>query len=112
VADRKFTALADLVPVYLAVACAPSTLSTPPNLSYPFPMTKLLQQALEAVSRLSSESQDEIARAILRLARSGDEPEAVAPAHLAAVLEGLAQSQRHAYASDTEVEAAFRRFDS
>jgi hypothetical protein len=74
-------------------------------------MTKLLEKALEAVSRLPSESQDEIARAMLQLARSGDEPEAVDAAHLPAVLEGLAQSQRRAFASDTEVEAAFRRFE-
>jgi hypothetical protein len=74
-------------------------------------MTKLLERALEAVSRLSPDTQDEIARAMLRLAASGGEPEAVDAAHLPAVLEGLAQAQRRAFASDAEVEAAFRRFD-
>ena len=74
-------------------------------------MTKLLQQALEAVTKLSSEGQDEVARAMLRLARSGEEPEPVESAHLPAVLQGLAQSKRHEYASDVEVEAAFRRFE-
>ena len=74
-------------------------------------MTKLLEQALEAVSRLSPESQDEIARAMLQLAAQEDEPEAIDPAHLPAVLNGLAQAKRGEFANDAEVEAAFRRFD-
>ena len=74
-------------------------------------MTKLLEQALEAVRQLPPESQDEIARAMLHLAAGEGTPEPVAPAHLAAVLEGLAQAERREFASDTEVEAAFRRFD-
>jgi DNA-binding TFAR19-related protein (PDSD5 family) len=74
-------------------------------------MTKLLEQALEAVSRLAPDAQDEIARAMLRLASSGGEPEEVDAAHLPAVLEGLSQARRREFASDAEVEAAFRRFD-
>ncbi|HTV35139.1 MAG TPA: hypothetical protein VMF12_01810 [Xanthobacteraceae bacterium] len=74
-------------------------------------MTRLLEQALEAVSRLSPESQDEIARAMLRLAATDSEPEEVDAAHLPAVLEGLAQAERREFASDAEVEAALRRFD-
>ena len=74
-------------------------------------MTKLLEEALEAVRRLPPESQDEIARAMLHLAAGEERPERVASAHLAAVLEGLAQAQRREFASDSEVEAAFRRFD-
>ena len=74
-------------------------------------MTKLLEQALEAVRRLSSESQDEIARAMLHLAEGEGAPERVAPAHLAAILEGLAQAQRREFVSEAEVEAAFHRFD-
>ena len=75
-------------------------------------MTKLLEQALEAVRLLPAESQDEIARAILTLARGDDrEPEPIDPAHLAAVLEGLAQAERREFATDEEVEAAFRRFE-
>jgi hypothetical protein len=74
-------------------------------------MTRLLEQALEAVSRLSPESQDEIARAMLRLVGSDGEPEEVDAAHLPAVLEGLTQAKRREFASDAEVEAAFRRFD-
>ena len=74
-------------------------------------MTKLLERALEAVSRLSPDTQDEIARAMLRLAASDGEPEEIDAAHLPAVLEGLAQAKRREFASEAEVEAAFRRFD-
>jgi Ca2+-binding EF-hand superfamily protein len=73
-------------------------------------MTKLLQQALEAVERLPSESQDEIARAMLSMA-SKEDAEEIDPAHLPAVLEGLTQAERREFASEAEIEAAFRRFD-
>ena len=75
-------------------------------------MTKLLEQALKVVQRLTPENQDEIARAMLTLA-TGDEgePEEIDPAHLPDVLESLAQAKRREFASDAEVEAAFRRFD-
>jgi DNA-binding TFAR19-related protein (PDSD5 family) len=74
-------------------------------------MTKLIEQALEAVRRLLPDSQDEIARAMLQLAASGGEPEEIDAADLPAVLEGLAQAKRRQFASDAEVEAAFRRFE-
>jgi hypothetical protein len=74
-------------------------------------MTKLLEQALEAVGRLSPDDQDEIARVMLRLAASDGEPQEIDAAHLPAVLEGLAQAKRREFASDAEVEAAFRHFD-
>ena len=74
-------------------------------------MTKLLEQALEAVRRLPADSQDEIAAAMLRLAEGDHEPEPVDPAHLPAVLEGLAQARRCEFATADQVEAAFRRFD-
>jgi hypothetical protein len=74
-------------------------------------MTKLLDKALEAVRRLPPSSQDEIAHAMLTLAGDVEEPEQMDPAHLSAVLEGLAQAKRRQFATDDEVEAAFRRFD-
>jgi len=74
-------------------------------------MTKLLEKALETVRQLSPDSQDEIARAMLTLAGGEGEPEEIDPAHLAAVLEGLGQAKRREFASDVEIEAAFRRFD-
>ena len=74
-------------------------------------MTKLLEHAIEAVRRLPEDSQDEIARTILHLAGTEQKPETIDPAHLAAVLEGLAQTRQREFATDDEVEAAFRRFD-
>jgi hypothetical protein len=74
-------------------------------------MTKLLETALEVVRRLPPSSQDEIARAMLTLAGDEGMPEAVDPAHLSAVLEGLAQAKHRQFATDDDVEAAFRRFD-
>jgi len=74
-------------------------------------MTKLLEKALEAVQRLPPDGQDEIARAMLSLAGSAEELEVIDPAHIADVLESMAQAQRHQFATDAEVEAAFRRFD-
>lgn len=75
-------------------------------------MTKLLRRALEAVRKLPPDGQDEIARAMLTLAGNEEAPEAIDPAHLSDVLEGLAQARRREFASDADVEAAFRRFDA
>ena len=75
-------------------------------------MTKLLDEALAAVRRLPPDAQDEIARAILSLASSGEvELEPIDSEHLTDVLESLAEARRREYATDSEIEAAFRRFD-
>ena len=74
-------------------------------------MTKLLEKALEAVRQLPADSQDEIARAMLNLAGGAGEAEEIDPAHLPDVLESLAQAKRREFATDADVEAAFRRFD-
>ncbi|HEU5016882.1 MAG TPA: hypothetical protein VFT69_02800 [Pseudolabrys sp.] len=74
-------------------------------------MTKLLEKALETVQLLPPEDQDEIARAMLALAGEPPEAEHIDPAHLPDVLEGLAQARRREFASDSKVEAAFRRFE-
>ena len=79
--------------------------------SYAFDMTKLLEKAVEAVRQLPPDTQDEIARTMLELVGHEGEPQPIDDAHLAAVLEGLAQAKRGEFASDAEVEAAFRRFD-
>ena len=79
--------------------------------SYVSSMTKLLEKALEAVRRLPPDSQDDIALAMLTLIGDGGEPEEIDSAHLPAVLEGLAQAKRRHFASDAEIEAAFRRFE-
>jgi hypothetical protein len=72
-------------------------------------MTKLLETTLEG-RRPPAEAQDDIARAMLQLARSEEEPDPIEPDHLSAILEGLAQADRREFATDAEVEAAFRRF--
>ena len=74
-------------------------------------MTKLLEKALEAVRRLPPDGQDEIALAMLTLTGNEGDPEQIDPAHLPAVLEGLAQAKRRQFSSDDEVEAAFRLFE-
>ena len=79
--------------------------------AYVLKMTKLLEQALDAVRRLPPDAQNEIARAMLALAGNEGEPEPIDPVHLPDVLESLAQARRRQFATDAEVEAAFRRFD-
>jgi hypothetical protein len=74
-------------------------------------MTKLLDQALDAVRRLPPDSQDEIAHAMLMLSGNDGQPEEVDAAHLRAVLAGLDQATRREFASDEEIEAGFRRFE-
>jgi hypothetical protein len=74
-------------------------------------MTKLLEKALAIVRGLPPTEQDEIARAMLSLAAAEAGVEAIDPAHLPDVLESLAQAQRREFATDAEVEAAFRRFE-
>lgn len=81
------------------------------GLAYPMNMSKLLEKALEAVRRLPPDSQDQIALAMLSLSGQEGEAEDVDPAHLPAVLEGLAQAKHRQFATDAEVEAAFRRFE-
>lgn len=74
-------------------------------------MTKLLDEALEAVRQLPPIDQDEVARAMLQFARRDRELEEVDPSHLSAVVEGLEQAKRGEFATGQEVEAALRLFD-
>lgn len=73
-------------------------------------MTKLLEKAVATVRQLTAEGQDEIAKAMLRLAGDNLRPEEIDPAHLDAVREGLEQAQRRQFASDDEIERAFNSF--
>lgn len=73
-------------------------------------MTKLLEQAIDAVRRLPPETQDVLARWMLDVVTSDAEPEALDPAHRSAVLEGLAQARARTFTPDADVDAAFRRF--
>jgi hypothetical protein len=73
-------------------------------------MIKLLE-ALNAVRNLPPEAQDDIARAMLAFAGNEEKAEPIDPAHLSAVLEGLAQAKRREFATPEQVVFAFRRFD-
>ena len=74
-------------------------------------MPRTIAQAIEALRNLSPARQEELAGYICHLAADEREPEEIDPAHLAAVLEGLAQLKRGERATFGEVEAAFRSFD-
>ena len=75
-------------------------------------MTKLLLEALEAVGKLSPEQQDAIAEAILALADDRVPPQDIPAADLASVLRGLDDVRHGRFASDQEVEIAYRQFNS
>jgi hypothetical protein len=75
-------------------------------------MTKLLEKAVETVRQLPSDSQDEIAKAMLQLASSDSGPERIASADLLAVLKGLEEARRGDFATEVQIEVAFRRFES
>ena len=71
-------------------------------------MTATIDQAIDALRHASPQRQSEIADYIIQLAK--DEPEDIDPAHLPAVLEGLAQIQRGERATQEQVDAAYRSF--
>jgi hypothetical protein len=74
-------------------------------------VTKLLKKALAIVRGLQPTEQDEIAQAMLTLADAEAGVAAIDPAHLTDVFESLAQARRREFATDAEVEAAFRGFE-
>ena len=68
--------------------------------------------SLVSACRLTAANQDEIACAMLSLARASEgESEDIDPAHLLDVLEGLAPARRREFATDADVAATFARFD-
>ena len=71
-------------------------------------MPATIDQAIDALRRASPQRQSEIADYIIQLA--SDEPEAIDPAALPAVLEGMAQAKRGEFATDEQVATAFARF--
>jgi len=73
-------------------------------------MTKLLDKAIEAAKQLQPEAQDELARTILYLVKNDGEPEEIDAEDLPDILEALAEVERGEFATDEEVEAAFRSF--
>jgi hypothetical protein len=69
-------------------------------------MTKLLDQALEAVCRLSPGEQDDIARALFQLAGSDvDDPVPLSPEEREAITRSKSAAQRGELATDEDVRA-------
>ena len=72
-------------------------------------MPDLMERALAAIGRWPASRQNEAAEMLLALDRMGATYNAT-PDELAAIDEALAQAERGQFASDADVEAAFRRF--
>lgn len=72
-------------------------------------MTKLLDQAIEAVRELPPEGQDDIARLLLQLTRDDTEPVALSPDERAAISRSKDAAARDEFASDEPVRAAWAK---
>jgi hypothetical protein len=73
-------------------------------------MTKLLEQAIEAVRRLSPSEQDYIARAIMQLAGTSEVPPVpLTPDELDAVAKSKVAATRGEFATDEEVRAVWAK---
>jgi hypothetical protein len=82
------------------------------DLSQPYivGMTKLLDEAVEAVRRLPSEDQDDIARAIFQLAGSDfAAPVALSPEEREAIARSKAAAERGEFATDDQVRAVWAK---
>ena len=74
-------------------------------------MTKLLDQALEAVRSLPPEAQDDIARIVIQLASDDSEPMALSPGERAAIAASKAAAARGEFATDEQVRAVWGKHD-
>ena len=72
-------------------------------------MTKLLEEALDAVRRLPVESQDEIARAMLALAGSEADPVPLTPEEQKAIARSKAAAARGEFATEDQVRAVWAK---
>lgn len=73
-------------------------------------MTKLLEDALELVRTLPSADQDEIARAMLRLAGTDTEaPVALSPEERAAIAASEAAAECGQFATEAEIRAVWAK---
>jgi hypothetical protein len=66
-------------------------------------MTKLLDQAVEAVRVLPADVQDDIARLVLQLARDDCEPVPLSPEERAAIAASKSAAARGEFATDEQV---------
>ena len=72
-------------------------------------MTKLLDQALEAVRELPPDAQDDIARIVLHLARNESEAVALTPDERAALETSKMAAARGQFASDEQVRGVWKK---
>jgi predicted transcriptional regulator len=68
-------------------------------------MTKLFEQAVEAVRSLPAEMQDELGRMLLQLAGTDQPPYQLSAEEEASLAESLAQADRGEFATDEQVRA-------
>jgi predicted transcriptional regulator len=72
-------------------------------------MTRLLEQAVETVSTLPEETQDELARILLQLAGVAQPPYQLTPEEAADLDASLAEAERGEFATDEEVRAMWAK---
>ena len=72
-------------------------------------MTKLFDQAIEAVRSLPPDAQDDIARIILQLAGNDAEPVTLSAAERAAIAGSKAAAERGEFATDEQVRATWAK---
>ena len=70
----------------------------------------MLQKALEKLSALPDERQDELAQMLILVAEKEQEPYVLTPEERAAVEEGLAEIERGELATDEDVAAVYARY--
>jgi hypothetical protein len=74
------------------------------------PMTKLLDQALEAARSLPADAQDDIAHVVLRLAGADDEaPVPLTPEEQAAITASKSAAAHGEFATDEQVRAVWAK---
>lgn len=79
------------------------------QLRYGGDMTRLLEQALETVSTLPDEVQDEVARMLLQFAGIEQPPYELTPDELADIEASFAEAERGEFATDEEVRAMWAK---
>jgi hypothetical protein len=72
-------------------------------------MTRLLEQAIETVSTLPDDTQDELARILLQLAGVEQPPYEFTPEEEADLDASLAEAERGEFATDEEVRAMWAK---
>ena len=73
-------------------------------------MTKLFDQAIEAVRSLPPDAQDDIARIILQLAGNDAEPVPLSTDERAAIARSKAAAERGEFATDEQVRATWAKY--